>query len=108
MEAPDKKDVAVWRYGIISSLLHRNEEDGTLENALMQLASHTFRKLDGSFATFSPETLRKWLYHYRNGGLPALENAERKNKGTHASVPERIEKRLFELRDQHPRWLFSR
>lgn len=108
MEAFDDLEVAVWRYGIISSLLHRNDEEGTLENDLIQLASLSFRKLDGSFATYSPETLRKWLYRYRNGGLPALNATDRKNKGTHASVPKRIKTRLHELRKEHPRWTFSR
>lgn len=108
MTHPDKTDVALWRYGIISSLLHRNEEDETLENALMRLASHPFRKPDGRFISYSPETLRKWLYRYRSRGLPALEDTPRKNIGTHSSVPEKIEKRLFELREEHPVWPLSR
>lgn len=77
MTTPDKTDVAVWRYGIISRLLHRNDEDGTLEDSLIQLASRTYRKPDGRIVSYSLETLRKWLYRYRNGGLPALQDAPR-------------------------------
>ena len=62
MTTPAKTDQAIWRYGIISHLLHRNEEDSTLENELIRLASRYFRKPDGRSITFSPETLRKWLY----------------------------------------------
>ncbi len=108
MTESEKTELAVWRYGIISPLLHRHEEGESLENDLIRLASYPYRKLDGNFATFSPETLRKWLYRYRRGGLPALENTERRNKGTHASVPEAMCKRLFELREEHPRWTLSR
>lgn len=83
----EKTDQAVWRYGIISRLLHPNEEDATLQNELTRLASRSFRKPDGRTVTFSPETLRKWLYRYRHGGLPALEDSPRKNLGSHNSVP---------------------
>lgn len=108
MTTPDKTDVAVWRYGIISRLLHRNDEDGTLEDSLIQLASRTYRKPDGRTVSYSLETLRKWLYRYRNGGLPALQDAPRKNLGRHCSVSQVIENRLFELRKEHPRWPLSR
>lgn len=108
MTTLDKTDVAVWRYGIISRLLHRNDEDGTLEDSLIQLASRTYRKPDGRIVSYSLETMRKWLYRYRNGGLPALQDAPRKNLGRHCSVSQVIENRLFELRKEHPRWPLSR
>jgi len=104
----NQTEVAVFRYGIISPLLHRNEEDGPLENELIRLTEKTFLKPDGSRASFSPETLRKWLYRYRSGGLPALYDATRKNKGTHDAVPAALEDRLFKLREEHPRWTFAR
>ncbi len=67
MTTPDETEVAVWKYGIISRLLHRNEED-TLNNELVRLAGQPFRRPDGTLVTYSPETLRKWLYRYRHGG----------------------------------------
>jgi transposase InsO family protein len=108
MTTSEKTDQAVWRYGIISRLLHRNEEDSTLQDELTRLASHPFRKPDGGVVSFSPETLRKWLYRYRHGGLPALEDAPRKNLGSHCSIPEILENRIFELRGNHPRWTLAR
>ena len=108
MTIPVKTDLAVWRYGIISRLLHRNEAEETLENELKQLAAQVFRKPDGALVSFSPETVRKWLYRYRHGGLPALEDAPRKNLGSHGSVPKILENRLFELRGEHLRWTLAR
>ena len=107
MPTPDLAELAVWRYGIISILLHRNEEE-TLEEALIGLADRQYRKPDGRFVSYSPETLRKWFYRYRNGGLPALNDTPRKDTGSHGSVPKTISDRLFELRSKHPRWPLSR
>ncbi len=108
MPTSDSAELAVWRYGIISTLLHRNVEEQTLEEALIRLSSQQYRRLDGRFVSFSPETLRKWFYRYRNGGLPALNDAPRKDTGGHRSVPGSMENRLFELRKGHPRWTFAR
>ncbi len=108
MPTPDLAELAVWRYGIISSLLHRNSDEVTLEEALIQVASMQYQKPDGRFVSYSPETFRKWFYRYKNGGLPALNDPPRKDAGTHKSVPQSIENRLFELRQEHPRWTFSR
>lgn len=108
MTTSDTTDLAVWRYGIISRLLHRNEEDGTLEQDLLQLAARPFRKPDGRSVSFSHETLRKWLYRYRLGGLPALGDLPKQNRGTHSSVPEQLADRLAELRREHPRWTLAR
>jgi transposase InsO family protein len=108
MPTLDPAELAVWRYGVISTLLHRNEEDGTLEDALILIASRQYKKLDGKFVSYSPETLRKWFYRYRNGGLTALNDSPRKDTGTHGSVPKSIADRLFELRAEHPRWTLSR
>ena len=108
MTNPVKTDLAVWRYGIISRILHRNEAEESLENELNRLAAQPFRKPDGTLVSFSPETIRKWLYRYRHGGLPALEDAPRKNLGCHSAVPKILENRLFELRSEHPRWTLAR
>ncbi len=108
MTTPEKTDLAVWRYGIVSRLLHRNEAEETLENELNRLAAQSFRRPDGTIVSFSPETIRKWLYRYRHGGLPALEDAPRRNLGSHSAVPETIVDRLFKLREVHPRWTLAR
>lgn len=108
MQTSDPTETALFRYSIISSFLYRNEDDGPLEDELIRLSERTFIRPDGRGVRFSPETIRKWLYRYRHGGLPALEDAVRKNKGIHNVVPKSIEERLFDLRTEHPRWTVAR
>jgi len=75
----DKKtpDIGVWRYGIISALLHQHPDDGPLYLKLESLAARTYYHPDGRQLSYSPETLRKWLYRFRLGGLPALSDNPR-------------------------------
>jgi len=61
-----------------------------------------------SCALFSPRTLRKWLHRFWHGGLSALGDAARKNLGSQNNVPQKLEKRLFELRGEHLRWTLVR
>lgn len=108
MQTNDQTETALFRYGIISPLLHRNEDDGPLENELIRLSARTFVRPDGRRVAYSPETLRKWLYRYRHGGLPALENERKSILGTHQTIPKSMSERLFEFRESHPRWTFAR
>lgn len=110
MKTPSEKkapDIGVWRYGIISALLHSSPDDGPLYLKLELLAARPYYHPDGRQVQYSPETLRKWLYRFRQGGLPALSDNPRVDKGTHR-IPEAIIKALFALRHEHPRWTTSR
>lgn len=104
----DRKDpdIGVWRYGIISALLHPHPDDGPLYLTLDSIASRTYYHPDGKTVHYSAETLRKWLYRFRQGGLPALSDSPRVDKGTHR-IPKSITDALFAIRAEHPRWTVS-
>jgi len=107
MENDWQMDLALWRYGIISSLLHRNANDAQLGELLSVLAQNSFiRPDDGSHVTVSAETMRKWLYRYNHGGLSALADKQRSDKGCH-DVPRPLADAMFELRKTHPRWTLA-
>ena len=106
MEDDKKLDLALWRYGIVSPLLHRDAGEVRLCEFLDGLASQSYIRPGGDRVDLSAETIRKWFYRYRTGGLPALEDKERSDKGTH-NVPEVIAEEMFAIRRQHPRWTLA-
>jgi putative transposase len=102
----EQMDVALWRYGIISPILHREANELSLGAILEDMAQKRYVRPDGTDAQLSAETIRKWLYRYRRGGLPALANQQRADKGNYQIPPKLIET-LFELRKNHPRWTLA-
>jgi transposase InsO family protein len=106
MESELEKDLSLWRYGIISPLLHRTANDLTLREMLENQAASRFLKPDGARVELSAETLRKWLYRYNRGGLPGLANKTRADKGAH-DVPESIKTAMAVLRAEHPGWTLA-
>jgi transposase InsO family protein len=101
---PDK---ALWRYGVISPLLHQDPNGLTQGQVLASLAGRTFVEPDGGHVKVSEETLRKWLYRYRAGGLAGLSDKKRCDSGA-SDVPEALQDAMFDLRKTHPRWPLSR
>lgn len=102
-----QQDIALWRYGIISPLLHRGVNDRLMQEALTDLACKNYRHPSGESMTFSPETLRKWLYRYARHGLPGLADKQRSDKGRY-QIPDNLVEALIALRKDHPRWTLAR
>ena len=98
---------AVWRYGIVSPLLHRDSDQEPLWVLLERLARQTYVRPDGSPVNYSPETLRKWFYRFNHGGLPALENRQRSDKGK-VQIPAPLVEALISVRRDNPEWTLAR
>jgi len=107
MEDDRQMDLALWRYGIISPLLHRDANDLQLREMLTVVSeSRYIHPYDGRYLTISAEAIRKWLYRFNHGGLKALCDKQRSDKGTH-DVPASIADTMVELRIAHPRWTLA-
>ena len=99
--------LAIWRYGIISPLLHQHPAQESKGALLQAMGRQRYVRSSGEPITLSPETIRKWLARYRQGGLPALADKVRRDKGKHA-IPQTIIDAMTGLRADHPRWTLTR
>jgi hypothetical protein len=104
MEHDRKMDLALWRYGVISPLLHRDANDAQLCDLLHILSQNNYiHPIRSECVTVSAEAMRKWFYRYNQGGLEALADRQRSDKGRH-KIPQPIVDAMGELRKQHPHW----
>ena len=107
MKDDRQMDLALWRYGIISPLLHRDANDVYLCELLHILSENSYiHPIDGRHISVSAEAIRKWFYRYNHGGLTALADKQRSDKGRH-NVPQPLADAMVELRKEHPRWTLA-
>jgi len=100
-------DRGLWRYGIISPLLHRSEDGPAISAQIVELSLRVFYTPDGMEKHFSPATIRKWLNRYRACGIDGLRNKERRNKGS-TSLPAAQQQAFIDLRKSQPHWTIKR
>ena len=106
-EQNDKNlDLALWRYSIISPLLHRDANEQPFGEMLDLASWNNYVHPNGSHVTLSAETIRKWFYRYLRTGLPGLEGKTRSDSGKH-HIPFKISSEMIDLRVKHPRWTIA-
>lgn len=103
MDKPHDKTeaAALWRYGLISELLHGSSIGLTLSDRLKQASNRTWNHPERGQIQISGETLRHWIYRYRKQGFKALEAKSREDKGK-SQIAKAIGQRFKELRALHP------
>ena len=92
---------ALWRYAVISSFLHAAPTDASLRQRLQQAASKEWIDPTGHARPIPAETLRHWIYRYRKGGIQALADRIRRDKGMTQVCDEMIQA-LAKLREEFP------
>jgi len=98
-----QSEQALWRFSLIAPLLHR-APGVSLSQLSRQLAAEVKQGPDGSPLFVSAETLLRWLRRYQQGGLDALANQRRSDRGRSRSLDEDTVSRLVELAAEHPAW----
>jgi putative transposase len=101
------EDLGLWRFGIISPLLHSTQDDPALHVRIAELSQRTFYTPKGREKHLCPETIRNWLQRYRTCGIDGLRSRPRKDHGF-STVPLPLQQALTELRDMHPQWTVKR
>ena len=101
------QDHALWRFGIISPLLHRSPDSPPLGVQIQDLARQVFFTPTGNQKRFCPDTIRDWLWRYRATGIDGLRPKPRRDSGS-TSVPEPLQAALGLLRNSQPCWTVKR
>jgi putative transposase len=100
-------DLGLWRFGIISPLLHRTEDAPSMRAQIEELAHTVFFTPDGARKQLCSDTIRDWLCRYRRCGIDGLRNKPRKHQGS-TSVSSALAQALADLRKRQPLWTVRR
>ena len=77
MEDPRRRDIALFRYGLIREAADPELSSAERGRLVRQLASREHRGPEGQWTTVGRSTLDRWIVAYRAGGFDALIPAQR-------------------------------
>jgi hypothetical protein len=84
------KDIAIYRYGAISPILH---DSGLGQNKYFRQLSEKGIRIPpdtGDIFHLKVPTFKRWLRQYREHGLEGLEEKIRSDKGTYRKIPSHL------------------
>jgi transposase InsO family protein len=97
-----REQIALFRYGLIADLAHREEGEKGLYPLLREKAERVY-EIPGSRRTrVAAETIRDWLSAYRRGGFDALRPQVRRDQGRARAIPQEIADLLCQIKDERP------
>ena len=100
-------DRGLWRFGIISPLLHQAEDAAPMSAQIHDLSQRTFYTQGGIEKRLCPGTIRDWLGRYRAYGIDGLRNKQRKNRGS-TMIPVALQQAIVDLRNSQQEWTVKR
>ncbi len=102
MDEKTRKEIALFRYGLIAELVHRREGERGLYALLHEKAARVY-EIPGSRRTrVAVETLRDWLSAYRRGGFDALYPKPRRDQGHARAIPQEVADLLCSIKEERP------
>ena len=95
-------EIALFRYGLIASVIHLPPESGKLEGALRQVAATAVVMPHSKRTRVSLSSVRRWLKAYQRGGFAALLPKARSDIGQPRAFDPAVLARAVELRLAQP------
>jgi putative transposase len=80
MEDPRRREIALFRYGLIREAADPGLKPAERGRLVRQLAAREHRRPDGEWRTVGRSTLDRWIVAYRAGGFDALVPATRRRQ----------------------------
>jgi transposase InsO family protein len=101
-DTPDRKALALFRYGLIADLIHLPAGSRGLYARLREKAAADYSIPGSNRIRVAPETLRHWLKAWRRGGFDALVPKGRADRGRSRALPQALADALLSLKEEQP------
>lgn len=95
-------EIALFRHGLIASLVFGSLSAGELEKALREIAGKTYAIPHSTRTRVGISTLRRYFKLYQKSGFDALRPPERSDRRKPRVFSSRVLEKAIELREQQP------
>ena len=97
-----RTDWALWRFSVLGPLVSARLEHGDRRALLKEASARVHEDPGGTLRRIPERTIENWLYAWRKGGLEALEQVDRSDRGkTH--IRAQLQDLLLKLKRENPR-----
>jgi len=100
MENRKKAEIATFRYGIISPLIHSSRRDQ--KNYFMEMAKKSYEVPHIGIRKYKWTTFKNWLKVYRKSGIDGLIPAKRNDCGISRRIDSELGRTIKEVRQMYP------
>jgi len=94
-----RDDVALFRYGLMADLTHREPGEAGTYARLEEKASHSYAIPVSRRTRVAAETMRGWLREWRKGGFEALRPKPRADQGQARAIPREVADLLCTIKE---------
>jgi len=103
MNEERRRQIAVWRYGILGPLVSAELEHGDLGTLLELAATRTYVHPSGRRVKLSARTIETWYYRHKKHGLRGLEPQTRKDAGCRRKLGDELCALIVRAKKEKPR-----
>lgn len=95
--------MALFRYGIVASLLSVTKGAGYLKNEISRLSQKTWLHPNGQKVKYSFATIEEWYYAFSRFGFPGLFPKKRKDKGLCRALDQALQDEIAARKKANPK-----
>ena len=104
MNEKTRKEIALFRYGILAPLISGTYDQNTsIQGFFREAAGKLYTTPSGEDTKIATSTLERWYYNYKNKGFDALMPIRRCDTGRSRKLDEDITEQIKYLKEEYPR-----
>lgn len=103
MDDKAKRDIALWRLGVLGALVSARLEHGDRVRFFEEIAARVHQMPDGRVVELSPRTIESWYYAHKHGGFEALYPCTRADCGQSRAIAPEIAELILRVKREKPR-----
>jgi transposase InsO family protein len=107
VKTPDRtekdRETAYFRFALIAPVIQGTFPDASARAYCRRIAETPVKRPDGVMFRYSPATLERWAYLYKEGGMEALVPRERSDKGNVKSLSQDCMNEILRIKEKYPR-----
>jgi putative transposase len=104
MDDKTRRAIALWRIGVLGTLVSARLEHGDRVKLFEEIAARVYEMPpDGKLVQLSPRTIESWYYAHKQGGFEALCPGTRSDCGTSRAIAPEIAELILRAKREKPR-----